>query len=355
MPYIDNLAAEILCEIFNSVTDSVDDGIIKDPTVGGRSGGAQVMGGIPTRGVIAPTSDAYKLPELKTTILAAFALSHVCKTWRKIVLERPAMWQRVCISYRQLLGLGKMLRTILVRSHPYPLHLDVSLLGCVWHLSGEVYTAARRQLDEFIMRCESVRVEGNHFALAALLKIFERHNLKARTKAGIKWLHVVENFRDANTNIPSGPFPLDRIAPQLICLNAQFAGASRFPSNMDRIIFEDHLFKREVYWDAFSISGAKHIVLSNVGIPRPYHRLGIMLGPLPPGFPGHTPYVSPRDKYLARTGSTLTSITFHALHDYRHERGCTIRAGDIMQHAAGQLFQEIFLKRVAATLKKSSS
>lgn len=65
MPCLNNLATEILCEIFNNATDSVDDGII-EPTVGARSDGVvQVVGGIPTRDVIAPTSDAYKLPELK--------------------------------------------------------------------------------------------------------------------------------------------------------------------------------------------------------------------------------------------------------------------------------------------------
>ena len=212
------------------------------------------MGGIPTRCVIAPTSDAYKLPELKTTILAGLTFSHVCKRWHKIVLNRPAMWQCVRISYRQLSGLGNISRDITACSHVYRLHLDMSLLGCKWHSSQDVSKAARHLLDENILRCESLRVEGPRWAL--------------------------DNFV--------------LIAPHLICLNAQFAGASQFPPDMDRIIFEGHLFSRQIHWDAFSISGAKPIVLSNVGIPFPYH-----LGILPAHLPGH---VCAKAKYLARTG-----------------------------------------------------
>ena len=45
MPFLNNLAMEILCKIFNFITDSVDDGVI-DPTVRAQSGGVQVVGGI---------------------------------------------------------------------------------------------------------------------------------------------------------------------------------------------------------------------------------------------------------------------------------------------------------------------
>ena len=182
---------------------------------------------------------------LKTTILAALTLSHVCKRWHKIVLGPPAMWQRVRISFRQLLGLGNISRDIIARSHAYSLHLDVSLLGCKWHSSRDVYKAARRLLDE--RDAESLRVEGPHWALYDFLKIFKRHNSKAKKSTGIKWLHIVEDLSDVEMFIPSKPFQLDLIAPHLTCLNAQFAGASQFPPDMDRIISEGHLFSRQIY------------------------------------------------------------------------------------------------------------
>ena len=146
----------------------------------------------------------------------------------------------------------------------------MSLLRCKWHSSRDVYKAARRLLDERdTVRCESLRVEGPHWALYDFLKIFKRHNSKAKKSTGIKWLHIVEDLSDVEMFIPSKPFQLDLIAPHLTCLNAQFAGVSQFPPDMDRIISEGHLFSRQIYWDAFSISGAKPIVLSNVAIPLP--------------------------------------------------------------------------------------
>ena len=255
------------------------------------------------------------------------------------------MWQSVRISYRQPLGSGNISRDITARLHVYRLRLDVSLLGCKWHSSRDVYKAARRLLDEHdIVRYESLRVEGPHWALYDFLKFFKRHNSKAKKSAGIKWLHIIEDLSDVEMLVPSKPFQLDLIAAHLTCLNAQFAGASQFPPEMDRVIFEDHLFSREIYWDGFFISGAKRIVLSNVGIPGawfPYH-----LGILPAHLPGH---VCAKAKYLARASSTLISIAFHALQDYE---GGTITVGDSTVYAAEQLFEEIFLKHVAANLEE---
>lgn len=114
------------------------------------------------------------------------------------------MWQCVRISYRQLLGSGNISRDITARSHVYRLHLDMSLLGCKLHSSRDVSKAARHLLDENIVRCEPLRVEGPRWAL----------------------------------------YNFFLIAPHLICLNAQFAGASKFPPDMDRIIFEGHFFSR---------------------------------------------------------------------------------------------------------------
>ena len=112
MPCLNNLATEMLCKISNFATDSVDDGIINPTTVGAWSDGVQVAaGGIPTWGVTS---------WLKTTILAALTLSHVCKRWHKIVLGPPAMWQRVRISYRQLLGLGNIFRDIITLARLFP-------------------------------------------------------------------------------------------------------------------------------------------------------------------------------------------------------------------------------------------
>jgi hypothetical protein len=332
-PSINKLPTEIHCEIFKLLTGCVDGGI-NNPTMGAMD--PETSSSMQKLGVVAPPADAFMLPELMPDSETAVALSHVCRKWRRIMLDRPVMWSRLRITYNRLFSdLADLTREILERSRGYPLHLDVSfLVGCKRNTREDcqnIFPAAQHILANHIMRCESLRVEGRHWALYHFLKALEWYNLNSDVTAGIKWLHISEEADRRNIS-PNVSFPIALIAPQVLSLASQFALVSDFPTGMDRILFEDRLFSREVYWEALTMTHVKHIIVNNIDIPTARLQWQVE---------------QDRAEYLERTASPLVSIIFNELRDSVG----SICSNDRIR-AAQQFFWETFLERISETLEE---
>ena len=332
-PSINKQPTEILCEIFKLLTGCVDGGII-NPTMAAMD--PDSIDGLRKLRAVAPPADAFMLPELISDSKTAIALSHVCRKWRRIMLDRPVMWSRLRITYKRLFSdWADLTKEILERSRGYPLHLDASFLVGRKRKTRDdfqkIFQAAKDIFAKHIVRCESLRVEGRHWALYHFLKVFECCNLKPDINAGIKWLHISEEA-DWKNNSPDIPFRIALIAPQVVSLASQNALVSDFPTGMDRILFEDRLFSREAYWDALTMTHVKHIILNHIDIPSAHLQWQ------------DEPH---RAEYLERTASPLVSIMFRELRDSVG----SIRSNDRIR-AAQQFFGETFLERISETLKE---
>jgi len=336
-PSVNKLPTEILCEIFKFLTGCVDGGII-NPTMAVMD--PDSSSGMQKLGVVAPPADAFMLPELITDSETAIALSHVCKKWRRIMLDRPVMWSRLRITYNRLFSdWADLTKEVLERSRGYPLHVDASfLVGCKRNTRDDcqnIFQAVKDIFAEHIVRCESLRVEGRHWALYHFLKVFKWYNLMSDITAGIKWLHISEEA-DRKIISPNVPFRIALIAPQVVSLASQFALVSDFPTGMGRILFEDRLFSREAYWNALTMAHVKHVIFNNIDIPaaRLYGH-------------GQGQAELDRAEYLERTASPLVSIMFRNLRDSvgSISDNDRIRAGQ-------QFFAETFLERINETLEE---
>lgn len=329
-PSVNKLPTEMLCEVFKLLTGCVDGGI-SDPTMAVMDPDGDSSGIIVT-----PPADALMLPELTHDSETAIALSHVCKRWRRIMLDRPVMWSRLRITHRRLFSdWADLTKEVLERSRSNPLHLDVSfLVRCNPNTRDNcqsIFYAVNGIFAKHLARCVSLRLEGRHWAIHYFLRALEYYNYQSDTTAGIKWLHIFEEV-DRKEISPNIPFQISLIAPQVVSLASQFALVSDFPTGMDRILFEDRLFSKGEYLDALTMTYVKHIILANIDIPAA--RL-------------QWEAAQDRVKYLKRTASPLVSIMFR---DIRDSVG-SIRSNDRIR-AAQQFFAETFLERISETLEQ---
>lgn len=338
-PSINKVPTEILCEIFKLLTGCVDGGITNPTMVAMDDPDRLISSGMEKLGVVAPPADAYMLPELIPDSETAIALSHVCRKWRRIMLDRPVMWSRMHITYNRLFSdLADLTKELLERSRGHPLHLDVSfLVGCQQNTKDDcqnIFLAAKDILADHMVRCESLRVEGRHWSLYHFLKVFEWYNLMSEVTAGIKWLHISEEADRRNIS-PNEPFRISPIAPQVVSLASQFALVSDFPTDMDRILFEDRLFSREAYWQTLTMTHVKHLILNNFDIPTA-RLYGL----------GQGQADQQRAEYFERTASPLVSIMFRRLGD-----SFTGSSDDLIRDAR-QFYEETFLERISETLEE---